>query len=122
MNDSYKVLSGYLFILATGFLLSYYGYWYLEAIPAFIAGYFLLRKFWNIIIAGIISMAGLFISFVPSYGLRMKGALLSAGISGIPYYLLVFLTLAIMFVITVGSLLLGSSFVLGKKTPGEKPE
>ena len=124
MNNGYKILSGLVIIIVTGFLLSYYGYWYLQVIPAIVTGYFLLRKLWYILAAGILSIAGLFISFIPSYGVKMKGALLSAEISGIPYYLLILLTLIIMFIITVGGLILGSSFVLPQKPymKGKQPK
>ena len=115
MNNGYKVLLGMAIIIITGFLLSYYGYWYLQAIPAVITGYFLLRKFGYIIAAGILSIAGLFVSFIPSYNAKMKGVILSSEISGIPYYLLIILTLVIMFVITIGGLLLGSAFILPQK-------
>ena len=118
MNNNYKVLLGMAIIVITGFLLSYYGYWYLQVIPAVITGYFLLRKFGYIIAAGILSIAGLFISFIPSYNVKMKGAILSAEISGIPYYLMITLTLVIMFLITIGGLLLGSAFVLSQKKHG----
>ncbi|WMT50604.1 MAG: hypothetical protein RE471_06370 [Ferroplasma sp.] len=120
MNNGYKIMSGLIIIIITGFLFSYYGYWYLQVIPAIAIGYFLLRKLWYILAAGVLSIAGLFISFIPSYGIKMKGALLSAEISGIPYYLLTVLTLVIMFVITVGGLILGSSFVLPQKAYREE--
>ena len=119
MNNACKVLSGMVIIIITGFLFSYYGYWYLQVIPAILIGYFLLRKLWYIFVAGILSIAGLFISFIPSYNIKMRGALLSAEVSGIPYYLLIALTLVIMFVITIGGLLLGSSFTLQYKAPNE---
>ena len=120
MNNAYKVLSGMLIIIITGFLFSYYGYWYLQVIPAVLIGYFLLRKLWYIFVAGILSITGLFLSLIPSYNIKMKGALLSAEISGIPYYLLIVLTLVIVFVITVGGLLLGSSFTPQLKVPDEQ--
>ena len=119
MNNACKVLSGMVIIIITGFLFSYYGYWYLQVIPAILIGYFLLRNLWYIFVAGILSIAGLFISFIPSYNIKMRGALLSAEVSGIPYYLLIALTLVIMFVITIGGLLLGSSFTLQYKAPNE---
>ena len=120
MNNACKVLSGMVIIIITGFLFSYYGYWYLQVIPAILIGYFLLRKLWYIFVAGILSIAGLFISFIPSYNIKMRGALLSAEVSGIPYYLLIALTLVIMFVITIGGLLLGSSCTLQQKSPNEQ--
>ena len=120
MNNAYKVLSGMVIIIVTGFLFSYYGYWYLQVIPAALTGYFLLRKLWYIVVAGILSIAGLFISLIPSYNIKMKGALLSAQISGIPYYFLIVLTMVIMFVITVGGLVLGSSFTLQQKASNEQ--
>ena len=120
MNNGYKVLSALVIITITGFLFSYYGYWYLQVIPAVLTGYFLLRKLWYIFVAGLFSTAGLFLSFIPSYNIKMKGALLSAEISGIPYYLLIVLTLVIVFVITVGGLLLGSSFTPQHKAPNEQ--
>ena len=120
MNNGYKILSGLVIIIITGFLLSYYGYLYLQVIPAIVTGYFLLRKLWYILAAGILSIAGLFISFIPSYSVKMKGALISSEISGIPYYLLIVLTLVIMFVITVGGLILGSSFLPPQNAPAEE--
>lgn len=115
MNNTGKIISGMVILIITGFLLSYYGYWYLQVIPAALTGYFFLRKFIYIIISGILSAAGLFISFIPSYGVKMKGALLAAEISGIPYYLLILLTLIIMFVITLSGLLLGSSLMISQE-------
>lgn len=109
MNNKYFNIYGMLILLATAFLISYYGYWYLQVIPAILIGYFMVRKISYIILSGIFSVIGIYIALIPSYGTRIKGAEIASNIAGIPFYLIIALTFLIIFVITIGGLLIGSS-------------
>ena len=109
MNDKTLNIYGIFVLLVTAFLLGYYGYWYLQIVPAILIGYFMVRKIPFIILAGITSMLGIFIALIPSYATRIKGAEISSSIMGIPFYLVLLLTFLIIFVITIAGLLIGSS-------------
>ena len=43
MNDKYFNIYGIFILIVTAFLLGYYGYWYLQIVPAIIIGYFIAR-------------------------------------------------------------------------------
>ena len=110
MKNKYCGLYGTAILLLTSIILSYTGFWYLQLIPALVIGYFLINTLKVIFGASIISVLGLYIALLPSYYTRLKGVYLSAEISGISSYLLIGLTFIIMFIITIGGLLVGSSF------------
>ena len=109
MNDKYFNIYGIFILIITAFLLGYYGYWYLQIVPAILIGYFMVRKISYIILAGVASMLGIFIALIPSYATRIRGASLASSIAGIPFYLVILLTFLIIFVITIAGLLIGSS-------------
>jgi len=109
MDNKYFNLYGIFILLITAFLLGYYGYWYLQIIPAILIGYFMVRKILYIILSGITSIIGIYIALIPSYGIRIKGAAIASSIAGIPLYLIILLTFLIIFVITIAGLLIGSS-------------
>ncbi len=110
MNTKYFDIYGVFILLATAFLLSYYGYWYLQIIPAILIGYFMVRHTAYIALSGISSVIGVYIALLPSYSTRIKGATIASDIAGIPFYLIILLTFVIIFVITIAGLLIGSSF------------
>ena len=109
MNDRYFNIYGIFILIVTAFLLGYYGYWYLQIVPAILIGYFMVRKISYIVLASVASMLGIFIALIPSYATRIKGAALASSISGIPFYLVILLTFLIIFAITIAGLLIGSS-------------
>ncbi len=96
--------------LATAFLLSYYGYWYLQIIPHHFNRYFMVRHTVYIALSGISSVIGVYMVLLPSYSTRIRGATIASDMAGIPFYLIIILTFVIIFVIAIVGLLIGSSF------------
>ena len=56
MNDKYFNIYGIFILIVTAFLLGYYGYWYLQIVPAILIGYFMVRKILNIAIQRVIEV------------------------------------------------------------------
>jgi hypothetical protein len=117
MSSLPKIILSLLLLIITGFLLSFTGLWYLQAIPAAALGYFILRSRSLYLLAGLFSVAGM-IAAIFSYdaGYRLSSGSLVAGIIGFPggYSIPLAMTVIVLFVLCVFGAMFGGSFTREK--------
>jgi len=113
MSSTSKVILSLILLVVTGFLLSFTGLWYLQAIPAAALGYFILRSRSLYVLAGVFSVIGMLAAII-SYdaGYRFSNGSLVAGIIGFPggYVIPIVMTIIVMLVLCIFGAMFGGSF------------
>ena len=113
MSSASKVILSLVLLVVTGFLLSFTGLWYLQAITAAALGYFILRSRSLYVLAGVFSVIGMLIAIL-SYdaGYRLGNGSLVAGIIGFPggYAIPIVMTIIVMLVLCIFGAMFGGSF------------
>jgi hypothetical protein len=117
MSSFPKIILSLILLMVTGFLLSFTGLWYLQAIPAAALGYFILRSRSLYLLAGVFSVIGMLAAiFLYDAGYRLGNGSLVAGIIGFPggYIIPLAMTILVMFVVCIFGAMFGGSFTREK--------